>query len=301
MQRCKGTTSARIRPGLCILVCIPAFLHFLHFCMLCAFLFISTPPLLAAARPRGALNPLARRAGDRLVALQRDADRLASEERTLLNDLRKLEIERQIKAEQLKLAPRRKSPPFRRIWRATAAKMAALEASESAPRCSSSARASSKSTSSARRATRGCSCRRRISGASAQASRTVAALAQLDRDRIARHEQTIKDLTAIRATLEERKRTAVAARRPPNRRGAPSTTAAAAKSNLVREIDSRRDLNAQLSGESQASQAVLQLERPREIGTASGETPTPPLRPFRGDLNWPAAGQAAPPVPEDAE
>ena len=45
---------------------------------------------------------MARRAADRLQALQREADRLASEERTLLGDLRKLEIERQIKSEELK-------------------------------------------------------------------------------------------------------------------------------------------------------------------------------------------------------
>ena len=45
---------------------------------------------------------LARRATERLQALQREADRLASEERSLLGDLRKLEIERQLKAEELK-------------------------------------------------------------------------------------------------------------------------------------------------------------------------------------------------------
>src|ERR1051326_1230668 len=44
---------------------------------------------------------LARRANDRLLALQREADRLASEERSLIGDLRKLEIERQLKAEEL--------------------------------------------------------------------------------------------------------------------------------------------------------------------------------------------------------
>src|SRR6185312_9011016 len=42
------------------------------------------------------------RATDRLQALQREADRMASDERTLLGDLRKLEIERQLRAEELK-------------------------------------------------------------------------------------------------------------------------------------------------------------------------------------------------------
>ena len=43
----------------------------------------------------------AQRAAERLRALQREADALASQEKTLLAELRKLEIERQIKAEEL--------------------------------------------------------------------------------------------------------------------------------------------------------------------------------------------------------
>ena len=58
-------------------------------------------------RTRGAqTEALARRAADRLQALQREADRLAAEERTLLSDLRKLEVERQIKVEELKRVER---------------------------------------------------------------------------------------------------------------------------------------------------------------------------------------------------
>src|SRR5262245_30500602 len=53
---------------------------------------------------RARTEALARRAGDRLVALQREADRLASEERTLLTELRALEVDRQLKAEALKRA-----------------------------------------------------------------------------------------------------------------------------------------------------------------------------------------------------
>src|SRR5258708_33480783 len=51
---------------------------------------------------RARTEALARRAADRLQALQREADRLASDERTVLGDLRKFELERQIKAEELK-------------------------------------------------------------------------------------------------------------------------------------------------------------------------------------------------------
>jgi hypothetical protein len=51
---------------------------------------------------RARTEALARRAAERLQALQREADRLASDERTLIGDLRKVELERQIKAEELK-------------------------------------------------------------------------------------------------------------------------------------------------------------------------------------------------------
>src|SRR5438094_6814940 len=51
---------------------------------------------------RARTEALARRATERMQALQREADRLATEERTLIGDLRKVEIDRQLKAEQLK-------------------------------------------------------------------------------------------------------------------------------------------------------------------------------------------------------
>src|SRR5437588_7534678 len=51
---------------------------------------------------RARTEALARRATERLQALQREADRLATEERTVMGDLRKFEIERQLRAEELK-------------------------------------------------------------------------------------------------------------------------------------------------------------------------------------------------------
>src|SRR5436305_12107413 len=51
---------------------------------------------------RARTEALARRATERLQSLQREADRLAAEERSVLNDLKKLELERQIRTEELK-------------------------------------------------------------------------------------------------------------------------------------------------------------------------------------------------------
>src|SRR5262249_31537250 len=58
--------------------------------------------LLAQQADRARTEALARRVSDRLQVLQREADRLASEEQTLLGELRKLEVQRQIRAEELR-------------------------------------------------------------------------------------------------------------------------------------------------------------------------------------------------------
>ena len=59
----------------------------------------------------------------------------------------------------------------------------------------------------------------------------------------------------------------------------------------MRDIDRRRDLNAQLSGELQTAQQKLQATL-RDIarGAAAADIAALPLTPFRGDLDWPVAG-----------
>src|SRR6478672_11255945 len=66
--------------------------------------FVSFVPSVASAQPsdRARAEALARRAAERLQSLQRESDRLAAQERTLIGDLRKLELERQVKGEELK-------------------------------------------------------------------------------------------------------------------------------------------------------------------------------------------------------
>src|ERR1035437_7068367 len=60
--------------------------------------------MLAQQPDRGRTEALARRAAERLQTLQREADDLASQEQSVLGDLRKLALERQIKAEEFKQA-----------------------------------------------------------------------------------------------------------------------------------------------------------------------------------------------------
>src|SRR5215813_2869934 len=59
-----------------------------------------TPTLSSQSADRARTEALARRATERLRSLQHEADALASQERTLLGDLRKLELDRQVKTEE---------------------------------------------------------------------------------------------------------------------------------------------------------------------------------------------------------
>src|SRR5476649_1284764 len=58
--------------------------------------------LVAQQPDRARTEALARRATERMQVLQREADTLTANERTLLGDLRKLEVDREIKAEELR-------------------------------------------------------------------------------------------------------------------------------------------------------------------------------------------------------
>ena len=70
---------------------------------------------------------------------------------------------------------------------------------------------------------------------------------------------------------------------------------AKARNDLVHDIDSRRDLNAQLVGELQAANQKLQVTL-RDLASASADAATLPIRPFRGDLDWPVASSGGSPL-----
>jgi murein hydrolase activator len=260
-------------------------LAFLRWCIL-AFV----PAVLFAQAPdRARTEALARRATERMHALQREADRLASEERTLIGDLRKVEIDRQLKAEQLKQIDN-EAGSVQTELETTARRTEALKRSEEAERPELRARIVEiyklgqarylrllLSTPDLRRVL--------------QASRTVATLARLDRERVASHQRTLDALAANRATLEERSRQLAALRVEAANAEAAAQKAARVRNDLIRDIDRRRDLNAQLSGELQSAQQKLQASLREMVGGApAADAAVLPLRPFRGDLDWPVVG-----------
>ena len=124
-----------------------------------------------------------------------------------------------------------------------------------------------------------------------EASRAVAALSKLDRDRIASHQRTLEQLSATRRSLVERRTKLDALRATALHAQEATTRAASARAALIRDIDRRRDLNAQLAGELQAAQQKLQVALRALPGAAAAAEPAAlPIRPFRGDLDWPVAG-----------
>jgi septal ring factor EnvC (AmiA/AmiB activator) len=127
-----------------------------------------------------------------------------------------------------------------------------------------------------------------------RAYRLVSALATLDRQRAMEHQQNLAAMKKARAALEQRTvdmtklhAAAVAARAAADR-------AATARGQLIAQIDARRDLAAQLAGELMAAQQRLQ----QTLGAISAGAPRAesesaplPIRPFRGDLEWPVNGR----------
>src|SRR3954469_15710307 len=240
---------------------------------------------------RARTEALARRASERMQALQREADRLASEERTLLGDLRKLEVERQIKAEELKRVGADAGNVQKNLDETTA-RMAALEDSARAALPELQQRlVEIYKLGSARdfRLLLATPDLRRLG----QATRTVAALAKLDRDRVETHARTVAELGSERRKLEAARAQLSWLHAAAEKAQGAAQRAAQAKTDLVRDIDQRRDLNVQLTSELQTAQQKLQgTLRDLSAGIAAADAQLP-LRPFRGALDWPVDGIVA--------
>src|SRR6266516_4285361 len=159
---------------------------------------------------RARTEALARRAADRLQSLQREADRLATQERTLIGDLRKLELERELKTEELKQVDRDAAKIEKELAEITG-RMYALQQLEREARPELSGRLVEMYKLGQARYLRlllSAPDLRRMG----QASRTVAALAKLDRDRVAARQRTLDELKSTRASVELRARQLAAAR-----------------------------------------------------------------------------------------
>jgi len=245
-----------------------------------------------APADRAQAEELARRAAARIGALQREADSLAARERTLLDDLRRLEVERDLRTEQYAQGIRDLAS-IQEDLRTTSTRIDQLEAQARAQ-----ARTLSTRMVELYKLGKAGYARLLLSvddlREAGRAYRFVSALQQLDRQRVAEHGRTLADLHSAQASLEERRRQRLVVQEQVGIAKTAADKAATAQAALIQQIDQRRDLAAQLMGELQAAQQKLQqrlagFEQGGRSGAAGAVTL--PLRPFRGDLDWPLDGR----------
>src|SRR5215468_519423 len=158
----------------------------------------------AAQQPDQArTEALSRRANERIQALQREADKLTSEERSLLGDLRKLEIDRQIKFEERQQIADQVAQVGAELD-ANADRTRELEAQETNSRPELRARLVDMY-----KLGQGRYLRLLLSTSDmrqmGQAARLLAALARIDHERIVVRERMLRELRTARGTLEDRR------------------------------------------------------------------------------------------------
>lgn len=249
-----------------------------------------TPPPAAVPAPkplsRDEATALAARAADRIKALQRESEALAAQSRSVLAQLRQLEVTRAMRAEELAAVTARLD--------AVSAKMATSEA-----RVADLER---------RRVSRTPALEGRLealykrggvdgyvkllletaeSRELARASRGVVALSRVEELRIAAHRQLLAEERTARDQLASEQRQVARLRAQAATLDEAARKAVADRTRLLDELDSRREFAAQYVGE-------LEQARTRLQATITGLVTLPatdlPLKPFRGDLAWPVSG-----------
>jgi len=245
---------------------------------------------LAAQEPdRGRAEAEARRVTERIRALETEADRLAGQARTLLGDLRTLEVERELQQERVREA-QTAIAGGRAAIDASTERLAALEQQ----RVSQLPDLQAQLVDIYKRGRAGYA--KLLFGSTGvrefgRATRAVAALMNINQQRVAEHQRTLDALRQERTMLEA-ELTALQAREAEALQAQTAANRALmSRAALVAQIDARRDLNAQLAGELQVAHDRLQQQL---AGSGAGRAVEPvaiPIAPFRGALDWPVAGR----------
>ena len=266
----------------------------------------SPRPLTARQEPepssqsadRERVERLSQRAPERVHALQAEADELASRQRTLLEEMRRLELDRQIKTIELNAIDQEVAETTDSIEEA-ADRIARLEQEAAAERPLVEARLIELYKLGRASYVRLLFSSDDLTGVG-RTTRIIGSLAQRDRVRFDAHRQTLADLATPRATLEIRQIEAASLREAARAAKISVDGAINSQTALIVEIDARRDLTAQLTGQLEAARARLDATV-AEFG-ADGAPMAPvalPIGPFRGQLTPPVSGEVT--VPYGAE
>ena len=226
-----------------------------------------------------------RRVSERIRALQREAEQLATQSKTLLGELRRLEVERDLHIEEARRAEGAVAAVQQSLL-TTSTRVAALEQQRQAQLPD------------LRRQLVDIYKRGRMGyaqllfGASdvrelARATRAVASLSTINERRLAEHRATVDALRVDRQALEQQRNELRMQQQEAEQARAAAQRAIASRTALIARIDSRRDLAAQYAGELQEAHDRLQ----QQITTPRTSRVEVPLAPFRGALDWPVAGR----------
>jgi len=282
----------RVATAVCFAIGLPVFTAFVTNALDSHYL--PSPPYLlyssaAAAQDRSPAEATARRVSERIRALQAEADRLATESRTLLGDLRKLEIQRDIAAEKVKSAEAAVAQA-QAAAKQTTDRFAALEQHRESQLPDIKIRLVD-----IYKRGRGGYARMLLDVHGvrefARAMRAVAALTTINDERISEHRRTLTQLRQERDAMQQRARELEAAAKEADRARLASQRAVAAREALLTQIDQRRDLNAQLAGELDVAYQRLQAQLANVAAGRPAEAVAVPLASFRGALDWPVAGR----------
>lgn len=241
--------------------------------------------MAAAAGQAPADEP--RRIEERISALHRESEELARQSQTLLVELRRLELQRDLRAEEARLAEL-ESAAARQALARVEARVVELEQQREA-------QLPDVRTQLVDLYKRGRSRYVELLFSSAnlrefgRTMRAVSALAAIHDRRLEAHRRTLEQLAAERAEVERAAATAAERERTARTARASAEQAVRARTEMLAGVDARRDLTAQLAGELQVT-----AERLREAtaNARTGATGTP-LAPLRGGLPWPLDGDLA--------
>jgi septal ring factor EnvC (AmiA/AmiB activator) len=245
---------------------------------------------IEAARARA--QALTDRANTRMQQLQREADALASQERTLLVELRQLEVQRDLKAAEVA-----------RVNATLAATLADITRTEGQTRQLEATVARQKPAIRARlvelyKLGRPGYWRLLLNvndlRAVGEAYRSVSELSRQDQLQIAEHRRTLAALAQAQQALAAKEAETRRLRAKAQAARQALTEAAEARQARLDQIDAQRDLAAQLTGELQVARTRLQTAL-AEIARGNVPHVSLPLKPFRGDLDWPVAGRVVAP------
>ncbi len=232
----------------------------------------------------------AQRIGERIRSLQREAERLAGESRSIVGDLRQREIDRAIKVQELKQAEAAAAEAERALH-STTTRLSDLEVQ----RINQLPDLKTQLVDIYKRGRSGYA--RLLFSASdlrdfSRATRAVGALSALNERRIEEHRRTLEAMREERSAFEQKAKELQAKSAAARRAKSAADAAVASAADLIRQIDSRRDLTAQYVGELQVAYTRLQ----EQVTTLAADKPAAesvavPLRPFQGTLEWPVSGR----------